>query len=234
MQQQYFFINFTLFIYRRSCTDISFYRDCKQECVEGCNCPEDQTLNVNGECIPIVQCPCIYAGREYKPNHREIRPGNKGQEICSCIGQYSKYESLLLTTFFNKKFNLFIIGGVWECRLATPDEIREYPPITDLLCPASKHLEATDCQPVEQRTCSNMHIPIKRTPLVCTSGCVCKSGYVLDIANGICVKKEDCPCLHGGKSYKEGSVIQAECNTCTCKGTKWECTDRTCAGEIFL
>ncbi|XP_070162344.1 hemocytin isoform X2 [Polyergus mexicanus] len=190
----------------RSCTDISFYRDCKQECVEGCNCPEDQTLNANGECIPIVQCPCIYAGREYKPNHREVRPGNKGQEICSCI------------------------GGIWECRLATSDEIREYPPITDLLCPVSKHLEATDCQPVEQRTCSNMHIPIKRTPLVCTSGCVCKSGYVLDIANGMCVKKEDCPCLHGGKSYKEGSVIQAECNTCTCKGTKWECTDRTCAG----
>lgn len=192
----------------RSCSDISFYRDCKQECVEGCNCPEGQTLDVNGECIPVAQCPCIYAGREYKPNHREVRPGNKGQEFCSCV------------------------GGVWECRLATPDEIREYPSVTELLsvCQAIKHLEVTDCEPVEHRTCSNMHIQNEQTPSVCTSGCVCKSGYVLDTPNGVCIKEEDCPCHHGGKSYKQGSVIQAECNSCTCEGTKWKCTDRTCAG----
>ncbi|XP_071561739.1 hemocytin [Temnothorax nylanderi] len=192
----------------RSCTDISFYRDCKQECVEGCNCPDGQTLDVNGECIPIAQCPCMHAGREYKPNHREVRPGNKGQEFCSCV------------------------GGVWECRLATPDEIRDYPPVTELLsvCQAGKHLEVTDCEPTKQRTCSNMHILNDQTPTVCTSGCICKSGYVLDAPNGACIKEEDCPCHHGGKSYKQGSVIQAECNTCMCEGTKWKCTDRICAG----
>ncbi|KAL6266408.1 hypothetical protein P5V15_003260 [Pogonomyrmex californicus] len=192
----------------RSCADISFYRDCKQECVEGCNCPEGQTLDANGECISIAQCPCIHAGREYKPNHREVRPGNKGQELCSCV------------------------GGVWKCRLATTDEIREYPPVTELLsvCQASKHLEVTDCKPVEQKTCSNMHIWKEQTSSVCTSGCVCKSGYVLDAPNGVCIKQEDCPCHHGGKSYKQDSVIQAECNTCTCENTKWKCTDRICAG----
>ncbi|KAL0131073.1 hypothetical protein PUN28_002574 [Cardiocondyla obscurior] len=192
----------------RSCADISFYRDCRQECVEGCNCPDGQTLDVNGECIPIAQCPCVYADREYKPNYREIRPGTKGQELCFCI------------------------NGVWECRLATSSEIQEYPPITELLsvCQTSKHLELTDCEPVKQRTCSNMHVQNDQTPLACTSGCICKSGYVLNVPNGICIKEEDCPCHHGGKSYTQGSVIQAECNTCTCEDTKWKCTDRVCAG----
>lgn len=66
---------------------------------------------------------------------------------------------------------------------------------------------------------------------MCTSGCVCKAGYVLDAPDGVCIPEKECPCHHGGKSYKEGSVIQAECNTCTCKDTKWECTDRICAGD---
>lgn len=119
--------------------------------------------------------------------------------------------------------------------MATPDEIREYPPVTELLsvCQASKHLEVTDCEPVKQRTCSNMHIQSDQAPSVCTSGCVCKFGYVLDALNGACIKEEDCPCHHGGKSYTQASVIQAECNTCTCEGTKWKCTDRICAGDFF-
>ncbi|XP_014469310.1 PREDICTED: hemocytin isoform X2 [Dinoponera quadriceps] len=192
----------------RSCEDISFYQDCKQECVEGCNCPEGQTLDANSECVPIAECPCVHAGREYRSNHREVRPGNKGQDYCTCI------------------------GGIWGCRPATPEEIRDYPPVTELLstCVASKHLEVTDCEPVERRTCSNMHISDERSPAVCTSGCVCKVGYVLDTPNGVCIPERDCPCHHGGKSYKEGSIIQADCNTCTCEGTKWKCTDRICAG----
>lgn len=128
----------------------------------------------------------------------------------------------------------FIIGGIWECRLATPDEIKEYPSVKDLLsvCHSNKHMEVTDCESVVQRTCSNMHVASKQTPSICTSGCVCKSGYVLDAPNGVCIKEEDCPCHHGGKSYKESSVIQAECNSCICENTKWKCTDRICSGDF--
>jgi len=138
--------------------------------------------------------------------------------------------------FRNIKFYSLILDGIWECQLATSDEIQEYPPIKELLsvCLASKNLEVTDCEPVEQRTCSNMHILYEQTPSVCTSGCICKSGYVLDIPNGVCIKERDCPCHHGARSFKEGSVIQQECNTCTCEGTKWKCTDRICTGVIFL
>lgn len=70
----------------RSCGDISSYQNCKQECVEGCNCPEGKTLDIHGECVPIGQCPCTYGGLEFSPGHKEVRPGNKALELCTCTG----------------------------------------------------------------------------------------------------------------------------------------------------
>ncbi|XP_012135564.1 hemolectin [Megachile rotundata] len=191
----------------RSCGDISSYPECKQDCAEGCFCPEGETLDVHGNCIPIGQCPCTYQGVEFNVGHKEIRPGNKAPELCTCA------------------------GGMWNCQEATQDEIKEYPATKELMtsCVASKHLEVTDCAPVEPLTCRNMHTLVQK-PSVCKSGCVCKPGYVLDEPNGNCIKKESCPCHHGGQSYKEGSVIQNECNTCECTNGAWKCTDRTCAG----
>ncbi|KOX75564.1 Hemocytin [Melipona quadrifasciata] len=191
----------------RSCGDISSYQNCKQECVEGCNCPEGETLDIHGECIPIGQCPCTYGGLEFSPGHKEVRPGNKALELCTCT------------------------GGIWNCRDATPNEIREYPATKDLLtlCVASNNQEVTECAPTEPRTCRNMHKPIQK-PLICKSGCICKPGYVLNEPNGNCIKQESCPCHHGGQSYEEESVIQNDCNTCKCTNGTWKCTDRTCAG----
>ncbi|KAK2585761.1 hypothetical protein KPH14_010370 [Odynerus spinipes] len=193
---------------KRSCQDISFNPDCKEECVEGCNCPEGQTLDINGECIPIGQCSCIYSGMEFKAGHKQVQPGQKGQELCTCI------------------------GGNWDCRLATSEEIQQYQLTNNISisCAATKNLELTDCEPVQPRTCHNMHMPIVESSTDCKSGCICKSGYVLDVINGVCIKEEECPCHHGGKSYKEGLSIQSDCNTCQCISGKWNCTDRICAG----
>lgn len=192
----------------RSCADISFHRDCRSQCVEGCNCPEGQTLDVTGECIPIGQCPCEHAGLEFSAGHREVRPGTKSRELCTCA------------------------GGIWNCRPATKDEIRDFPSALDLksVCSAAKNQEITTCEPVQPQTCRNMHEPMTQSPAICRPSCVCKKGYVLDAPSGQCVKREDCPCYHGGKSYKEGSTIEEECNKCKCTSGKWECTDATCAG----
>ncbi|XP_043682227.1 hemocytin isoform X2 [Vespula pensylvanica] len=193
---------------KRSCGDISFNPDCKEECVEGCNCPEGQTLDIMGECIPIGQCPCIHSNIEFKAGYQELRPGQKGQDLCTCT------------------------GGKWNCRLATSKEIQKYQLFNNasVSCSVTKNLELTDCEPVRSRTCHNMHIPITESSITCKPGCICKSGYVLDVINGVCIKEEDCPCHHGGKSYKEGSIIQSDCNTCKCTSGKWNCTDRICAG----
>ncbi|XP_011303247.1 hemocytin [Fopius arisanus] len=191
----------------RSCSDISFNEGCRQECVEGCNCPEGQTINAYGECIPIGQCPCTFNGMEFKAGHKEIRPGRTSQDLCTCF------------------------GGLWNCKSATKEEIEEFPPITlNNVCSATKNQVATTCEPVEPRTCRNMHEPVNQSPTICLPGCICKDGYVLDSVTNECVMMENCPCYHGGRSYKDNSTMQEECNTCRCERGNWKCSERICSG----
>lgn len=59
---------------------------------------------------------------------------------------------------------------------------------------------------MEPVTCKNMHTNEHFSPTVCHAGCNCKTGYVLDSKNKKCVKPNECPCHHGGRSYKEKSI----------------------------
>ncbi|KAI5278517.1 Mucin-5B [Manis pentadactyla] len=61
----------------------------------------------------------------------------------------------------------------------------------------------------------------------CVSGCVCPPGLVSDGSGG-CVAEEDCPCLHNEAAYKPGETIRVDCNTCTCRNRRWECSRRAC------
>ncbi|XP_030749920.1 hemocytin [Sitophilus oryzae] len=193
----------------RTCNEISLRPDCKRQCVEGCNCPEGEALDDNGECIPIGQCKCQHEGLDFPAGYKEIRPGTKGLELCTCL------------------------HAIWQCKLATIAEIQDFPRANDLKakCDSSRNFEFTTCEDVEPVTCKNMHKNDHFSPTVCHAGCKCKEGYVLDSRNKICVKPTDCPCQHGGRSYKEKSIVQNECNTCTCKNGKWSCTDRQCTAE---
>lgn len=51
----------------RTCSNIAQDQYCVQskECAEGCGCPANHTLNDEGECIAIAECPCIFSGNEY-------------------------------------------------------------------------------------------------------------------------------------------------------------------------
>lgn len=194
----------------RTCSDISHRVNCESECVEGCNCAEGFTLDKQGECIPIERCPCIKHGLEYPSRHKEIRPHSKGLQLCECR------------------------NAVWDCKLATDDEIKTYPhEIYELstYCNASQHLTFTHCEPVEPVTCHNMgkHVAL-HSPAVCRAGCVCKKGYVLDGITKQCVLPQECPCHHGGKSYQDGETIKDSCNTCKCNLGHWDCTKQECPG----
>jgi len=66
----------------RSCYDISRNPQCRKQCVEGCNCPEGQTIDpATGECIPVDRCVCQHGGVEYPAGFKEVRAGNKGLEL---------------------------------------------------------------------------------------------------------------------------------------------------------
>ncbi|XP_055078191.1 mucin-2-like [Periophthalmus magnuspinnatus] len=67
----------------------------------------------------------------------------------------------------------------------------------------------------------------------CMSGCMCPHGLVSN-GEGQCIKEKDCPCIHGGVSYMRGDTIKVDCNSCTCQGREWKCTNKVCDGVCTL
>ncbi|TWW75979.1 Mucin-5AC [Takifugu flavidus] len=71
----------------------------------------------------------------------------------------------------------------------------------------------------------------KVTP--CVSGCVCPTGLLSD-GRGGCVEEDQCPCTYNGDIFSSGQNITVKCNTCTCKNSKWICTEDDCGGTCTL
>ncbi|XP_016522902.1 mucin-2-like, partial [Poecilia formosa] len=71
-------------------------------------------------------------------------------------------------------------------------------------------------------------------PTECESGCMCPPGQ-LDDGNDSCVKHvKECPCQHNGQFYKPGNHIFQDCNRCTCKLGKWDCTKNKCPKSCVI
>uniref|UniRef100_A0A665VKH1 SCO-spondin n=1 Tax=Echeneis naucrates TaxID=173247 RepID=A0A665VKH1_ECHNA len=66
----------------------------------------------------------------------------------------------------------------------------------------------------------------------CVGGCECPPGLYLH--QGHCLKRDDCPCFHGRRTYQSGDRIQQRCNTCVCQAGQWECTGEKCAAQCSL
>nr|XP_042138029.1 mucin-5B [Peromyscus maniculatus bairdii] len=77
------------------------------------------------------------------------------------------------------------------------------------------------------RSCHTLDVDCFSTH--CVSGCVCPSGLVAD-GNGGCIAEEDCPCVHNEATYRPGEIIRVDCNNCTCRNRRWECTEQPCMG----
>ncbi|XP_013879264.1 SCO-spondin isoform X2 [Austrofundulus limnaeus] len=66
----------------------------------------------------------------------------------------------------------------------------------------------------------------------CVGGCECPPGLYLH--QGLCLKKDDCPCFHRRRTFQPGDTIQQRCNTCVCRAGEWQCTGEKCAGQCSL
>ncbi|BES96307.1 Hypothetical protein NTJ_09116 [Nesidiocoris tenuis] len=192
----------------RSCADVSRGLKCVGNCVEGCYCPAGYAMDRHEMCIPVNECPCVKKGLDYPAGHKELRRDAKGTQLCTCA------------------------NAIWECHTASAHELALYSNSTDeddKACSATENKVYTHCEPSTPITCQNMHKKGReQSEKICYGGCVCKRGFVLDSASGACVRPEECPCHHGGRSYGDGRVIQKLCNTCVCKAGKWNCTDHLC------
>ncbi|XP_021374155.1 SCO-spondin-like [Mizuhopecten yessoensis] len=67
---------------KRTCNVLGKYPDCEQsqECAEGCGCPAGESLNDNGECVTIDQCPCVFGDRQLEPGKAVMMQ----DKICTC------------------------------------------------------------------------------------------------------------------------------------------------------
>lgn len=148
-------------------------------------------LDENNECVTVAMCKCAYKNMEFKPGYKEVRPGRRFLELCSCF------------------------VGQWRCIEAVGDDAVKYPAASDMSkkCSVARNEVFTTCESAEPLTCKNMHINVSTTTALCRPGCVCKDGYVLDTILKQCVLPEKCSCHHGGKSYSDGEQMREDCNT---------------------
>ncbi|KAI8434611.1 hypothetical protein MSG28_003147 [Choristoneura fumiferana] len=93
-------------------------------------------------------------------------------------------------------------------------------------CPESKLYNS--CGPDVQPSCQFPE-PSSVDNATCVEGCFCPKGLLLEA--GRCIPKEECPCRLRNKSFKPGSVVPKECNTCTCQAGEWTCTAVPCGAR---
>ncbi|CAL4060988.1 unnamed protein product, partial [Meganyctiphanes norvegica] len=194
---------------QHTCLDIAENTECRRKCAEGCSCMDGFTLLADGICVPVSECPCIYGNKEFKAGYEMMQNNPDGTvRVCECH------------------------NAQWNCREPTPIELesQEFFRLPQENCKAENHERYNECMPHEERTCKTMHIRPLDISGTCRPGCMCQAGYVREPDSGICIKHQECPCHHGGKSYSENDLIQEECNTCTCNGGEWSCTEYVCPG----
>ncbi|KAH8270632.1 hypothetical protein KR018_012544 [Drosophila ironensis] len=188
-----------------TCDDLPSKGTCNRECVEGCRCPHGEYINEDGECVPKGKCHCSYDGMTFRPGYKEVRPGEKFLDLCTCT------------------------DGQWDCQDAEPGDKEKYQPSSELRskCAKQPFAEFTNCAPKEPKTCKNMdkYVPDSSD---CLPGCICLDGYVYDISRSECVLPRNCSCHHAGKSYDDGAKIKENCNQCVCHSGNWKCSDNGC------
>jgi von Willebrand factor len=85
------------------------------------------------------------------------------------------------------------------------------------------------CGPVNENHCGSA---IESDSFNCREGCFCPDGTLL--SDGVCVKKEQCPCVLKGKAFPPQSKIRRDCNTCTCESGNWKCSTISCGSRCAV
>jgi len=195
-----------------TCPTGQIFKECSKSCESSCGAIHD-AIPCAEECIPGCSCP---EGEAMGYDGMCVKV-----EDCPCFFDDEKYmpgESHMQDCNVCECFR-----GKWEC--------------TDNVCPVNdqcgENEEFVECKYARPLTCFTMHLPLgdQEKPEHCQSGCQCKEGYVLDETTNQCVARDACPCFYGGRSYAENEEMRKDCNTCTCSGGKWTCTEKVCRGE---
>ncbi|XP_044537742.1 otogelin [Gracilinanus agilis] len=88
--------------------------------------------------------------------------------------------------------------------------------------------ECINCCPVSCQP----RAPCIDSEIACVDGCYCPEGLIFE--DGGCMEPAECPCEFHGNLYPTGSVVNDDCNTCTCRGGKWMCSASACPAECSV
>ncbi|KAE8297169.1 Mucin-5AC [Larimichthys crocea] len=186
-----------------------------------CRCIDFTELSCHLSFLPIDGCIC--AEGTYLDESRNCVP----PESCPCYdkgsvvppGQVVNKDGVMCTC---KKGKFSCIGEF----IALPSACA--PPMVFFNCSAhSPGAKGTECE----KSCNTLDMACMS--MGCVSGCMCPSGMVSD-GKGGCINPEACSCVHNGISYQPGETTKVDCNTCTCKDRKWQCTTDPCDGTCSV
>ncbi|XP_029318721.1 mucin-5B-like [Cottoperca gobio] len=186
-----------------------------------CRCISTTDLSCHSSFPPIDGCVC--AQGTYLDDTGKCVLSN----ACPCYdkgsvvppGQVINKEGLMCTC---KEGKLACIGEF----IIQPSSCA--PPMVFFNCSAhGPAARGTECE----KSCNTLDMACVTTG--CASGCMCPSGMVSD-GKGDCIKPEACSCVHNGISYQPGETTKVDCNTCTCKDRKWQCTTDACDGTCSV
>ncbi|ENN81914.1 hypothetical protein YQE_01626, partial [Dendroctonus ponderosae] len=187
----------------------------RAECLQELSSQSGTFAEDNGECIPIGQCKCQQDGLEFQAGYKEIRQEPRGLELCTCL------------------------NGLWRCKLATVQEIQSFPKANDLKAKWQEfriyHLRGRGTghlqEHAHQRTLFTNSLPfwVQMQEWLC-------AGFEEPKVRQACRLP-----LPPWRQELQGEIyrckllivaaVQSDCNTCTCKNGKWQCTDRQCTAE---
>ncbi|KAM6438314.1 von Willebrand factor [Rhynochetos jubatus] len=203
----------------QTCRSLSYPdEDCDELCVEGCYCPPGHYLDEHEQCVPKALCSCYYDGEIFQPedvfsDHYTMCYCENGFMHCST----NRVPGAFLPDVFADERPSARIKRSLSCRS----------PMERLVCPANNpRAEGLECA----KTCQNYDLECISHG--CISGCLCPKGMVRH--ENKCVAPERCPCFHNGREYARGETVTNDCNTCVCRGRKWECTKNTCDGTCTV
>uniref|UniRef100_A0A452GFP6 von Willebrand factor n=1 Tax=Gopherus agassizii TaxID=38772 RepID=A0A452GFP6_9SAUR len=197
----------------QTCRSLS-YPDvgCNEFCMEGCYCPHGQYIDEHGDCVPKSQCSCYYDGEIFQPDD----VFSDHYTMCYCENGFMHCTTnrlpgaFLPSVFFDHQPSARIKRSL-SCKA----------PMDKFVCPPNNpRAEGIECT----KTCQNYDLECASHS--CISGCLCPKGMVRH--ENKCLVPERCPCFHNGREYAKGETVNKDCNTCVCRGRKWDCTDNVC------
>nr|XP_045582104.1 hemocytin-like isoform X3 [Procambarus clarkii] len=133
---------------------------------------------------------------------------SQDRETCACQS---------FAAFSRECVNTGEITGSWR----SPD-----------LCPlrCEGGLVYNPCMQASQTRCGQAED--EEWPEFCVEGCDCPPSLLLH--NGRCINPSNCPCTYHNKQYNIGDIVFNDCNSCTCLGGKWVCTEVKCSARCAV